>query len=86
MNSVLECSITISREILLWKVRQITKHEDIENEKKTVSDTEHSTIRQLTVSAPALLVVVLFIYWVVWIIMKRFLEMTSFDLISSDHF
>ena len=40
--------------------------------RKTVLDTEHPTIRKISVSAPALLVRVLFMYWVVWIIMKWF--------------
>ena len=40
--------------------------------RKAAFDTEHPTIRKISVSAPALLVVVLFMYWVVWIIMKWF--------------
>ena len=38
--------------------------------RKAASNTEHPAIRQISVLSPALLVVVLFIYWVVWIIMK----------------
>ena len=38
--------------------------------RKAVFNTEHPAIRQISVLSPALLVVVLFIYWVVWIIMK----------------
>ena len=38
--------------------------------RKAVSKTEHPAIRQISVLSPALLVVVLFMYWVVWILMK----------------
>ena len=38
--------------------------------RKAVSNTEHPAIRQISVLDPALLVVFLFIYWVVWILMK----------------
>ena len=38
--------------------------------RKAVSKAEHPAIRQISVLAPALLVVVLFICWVVWIMMK----------------
>ena len=38
--------------------------------RKAVSNTECPAIRQISVFDPALLVVFLFIYWVVWILMK----------------
>ena len=38
--------------------------------RKAASNTEHPAIRQISVLSPALLVVVLFMYWVVWIVMK----------------
>ena len=41
------------------------------------------TIRKISVSAPALLVVVLFMYWVVWIIMKWFSLEDKFRLYLS---
>ena len=46
------------------------KNRKIIRKRKAVSNTEHPAIRQISVLDPALLVVFLFIYWVVWILMK----------------
>ena len=54
--------------------------------RKTISTTEHPAIRQLSVCAPALLVVILFTGWVVWIIMKWIVLEDKFRLYCPDHF
>ena len=54
--------------------------------RKTVSTAEHPAIRQISVFAPALLVVILFINWVVWIIMKWIVLEDKFRLYCPDHF
>ena len=54
--------------------------------RKAVSNTEHPAIRQISVYDPALLFVILFISWVVWIIMKWIVLEDKFRLYCPDHF
>ena len=54
--------------------------------RKTISTTEHPAIRQISVYDPALLFVILFISWVVWIIMKWIVLEDKFRLYCPDHF